>query len=100
MLHGQMREDIEFLGRVIERAWNEVADDMFFDDQGKKDYTKTFSRAEVAEIALDCRRYDDSVYTKEELVKIDKLVKWFYALKDSEREEVLKEALHYQVYGY
>ncbi len=100
-MHGFTGEDTELLGRVIEQCWDQIADDMFYDDHGKRDYSKAFSRGDVAEISLDAERYTMlTVYTEEELTHIKLLVKFFYSLEENQREDVLKEALHYSVYGY
>ena len=69
-------------------------------DHGKRDYSKTFSRSDVAEIALDAGRYSILMFTDQELEQVEKLIKRFFNLEENEREDVLKEALHYPVYGY
>jgi len=98
-VHGFTPENLERLEYVIERSWDRVAADMFYNDQGERDESMTFSQEEVAEIALDADRWRD-VCTPEEINNTQNLVKKFYKLEPDQQEEVLEETLIFRVYGY
>ncbi len=99
-IHGFIAKDMDTLRWVIERCWDTIADDLFFDhEKNKIDYSILYDRFEVAEISLDTDRWRDvNVDEKEFEIILDMLrdlgcfsIRW---------KEVIRETLPNNIYGY
>ncbi len=44
---------MEEIARILERKWQEISHDMFLDEEGKMDYSKTFERDEMTSCCAD-----------------------------------------------
>ena len=75
--------------------WDSCGQDAFLDDHGRPDFTRTFSREEVYQMAADHIGWrGDS--------ELQKLAKKFYSLDRShpEKEAIVMKAFPGRVYGY
>ena len=100
-LHGFIAKDMDTLRWGIERAWDMIADDVMIDPEtGKTDYSKTYTRLEVAEIALDADhwRMTGSIDEEEFEIIMDMLrdLGWY----SDAWKEVITETLPSEIYGY
>ncbi len=90
-------EKIKILGKTIDDVWMQYGDDMFIDDEGRRDTSMTFNRQSVAEIALDLPYWRD-IADKDQEVK--ESVEWYLNLAYSTRKSVIREAMPISTYGY
>lgn len=97
-VHGFTIPELERLEHVIERSWDRIAGDMFYNDEGVFDESILHSQAVVAEVALDADRWRD-ICSDDEIESTHALVKKFYMLEHNEQEEVLNNTLRYKIYG-
>lgn len=97
-VHGFTIPELEWLEHVIDRSWDRIAGDMFYNDEGVFDESITHTPEVVAEVALDADRWRD-VCPDEKEEYTHTLIKKFYQLEQKEQSEVLKNTLRYQIYG-
>lgn len=97
--HGMTVEEIKLLGRIIDRGWDAIAADMFYNERGERDESMTFDRPTVAEVALDADRYK-AYYSEDELAEAERVVKKYWDLQYKEMMDIQKQAMPYSTYGY
>jgi len=96
-IHGFTADEMKFMREVIDRSWDRIGGDMFYNDRGEYDESISYDRYAVAEIALDADRWRHEVGTKQD--EFNLLVKKLYQLEEKEHKEVLDQVLPYSTYG-
>lgn len=95
-VHGFTEAELVDLRNIIERTWNTIASDLFYNDEGKYDESITYKRGDVVEIALDAGRWEEYA-NEDEKAAIKKLkdLGW----QSDAFNEVTNQALPYETYG-
>ena len=92
-------EEIKRIAGIVNTTYSYLGGDIFLNDCGEMDYSKTFTREEITEICLDADHWRVAV-DEDEQEEVHDIIKRYYGLSEKGQSEILAKSGMTKLYGY